>query len=314
MDRRYALALIASGFAGLACPGAARAAQSASVPAWKPGLGKRLEWKTTFENRISRDGAQEWSQNSYVLTQAMTVLARTLDGYSILWELEPPAGNSHDENGYAFLMSAYGLRQIVTGTDLAGMPLRTYGAAAMRERLEQLAAERRERDPNGARVLEEVLEKSESDDRFEAGAFVSASMLIGRLQRAQDWQASEGGAFNLQQLDYFQGELRLGDARMKVEKIDTETRRINLSWVWDFPRESFPNWLSEHVSAQLARNEQLVRILPGPLREAAVSAGARYSGTAAVSLDDGALISASERRVLRVGNDSTIAVLSTERS
>lgn len=315
MNRRTAIISLMAATASVALPSSAfRANQSVKVPRWSPKLGARIQWRTTFESRRNRGGMPEWRESTYTMDQPMTVLARTLDGYSVLWELQQPAGNSIDERGYAFMMSAYGLERIVIGTDEAGVPLRTYGAQAMRDQLEELASARRQIDPNNVRVIEEVIEKSESDPLFEAGAFVSASMVIGRLQRAQDWQAREGEEFTLPQQDYFQDEFRKGEARFKIEQIDLDTKRIKLGWTWDFPRETFPAWLQDHVNETLKRNQQMLQILPGPLREAATTAAARYTGTAFVSLEDGGLISAVERRELRIGNETMIAVISVARN
>lgn len=314
MNRRTALLALLATSSGLALPHRVSAQQSARVPRWKPEPGARISWRTTFESRRKRGDFPEWRESFYTLDQPMTVLARTLDGYSVLWELQQPAGNSIDERGYAFMMSAYGVDRIVIGTDEAGVPLRTYGVEAMRSQLEELASARRQIDPNNVRVIEEVIEKSEADPLFEAGAFVSASMVIGRLQRAQDWQAREGEEFVLPQQDYFQGEFRKGEARFKIEKIDLESNQVELSWIWDFPRETFPAWLQGHVAESLKRNEQMLQILPGPLREAATSAAARYSGAGMISLEDGSLLAADERRELRIGNETMIAIISVARN
>ena len=312
MHRRTALTLLL-GATGLLIAPQGWAQQALTIPRWRPPLGKTIAWRLQFELHRKRTGFPIWRESGYELVQRMTVLAETPDGYSVAWELVPPVGRDRDTETFRFAMEAYGVKQIVIGTDAAGLPLRLFGAETMRKRLEDLIAAGQPSDPDSQSLLKSMLTAADRDPLFEANAFARASFLIGRIQRAQDWPVRVGETIRTRQSDYMLDAPLSGEADMRLEKIDVAARMAHLAWTWNIPLDNFPQWAKDLASSEIAKGEQMSRALPGPDREEATSALSRYSGVAEISLEDGSLIRAQERRELRISTETTILTLRISR-
>lgn len=288
---------------------AARAQDTLRVNGWKPELGQRTSWRLEHEYRSKRTGMPGWLRSKDSRKNHETFLSQTPDGYTALWELETPGGNSEAEQIYARALSISGINRLVIGTNAAAMPLHTHGVNAIRDRLAALIQQTAQSDPPAARWLQDLLTRSQSNPLFEISSFANAALLIGRLQRTEAWDARTGMTFTLPQKDLLMGDPVQGQAQMRVENIDRAAGKITISWVWDFPKEAHPAWLQEQITEELAKGAKMAFALPGPDRAEATSFLSRFSGRAEIATDNGAVLKAEETRELRISTESNSSIL-----
>ncbi len=282
------------------------------IPAWKPVLGERRQWRVETEVGFRTIGGIDQFVRQYkaVRTQHMTVRADTPEGYSVLWErgsAEPA------DTMLATLMAIYRTSQIVIASDRAGNPLQLFGVDEMRARLASEIAAQEENQPQFSAMLRSILDAAQRDPLLETSSLANAAPLLGRIQRSSPWLARPGEGFELRQHDHLQGIPAEGLARFKVEAIDATARTARLSWTWDFAKEQLPPWARQMIDDELAKGKTMAMVLPAPLRTEAGSYQIRYSGEASISLDDGSLMDFEEKRLLRIGLRDNIAFLRAKR-
>lgn len=305
---------LAGAIALAAITGRADAQESAIVPGWTPPIGQKHSWRIEHTRQEGRSGyPQRWGELRGAVTQHMTTLGRTPNGYSLLWEFDPPDESVEGNRFLRAIMSLYRLDRISIGVDWGGKPLIAYGAQARDEISQSQIAQLPAEFAGEARLLENMRASAAEDPTYEIQLFARASMLIGRLQRAEPWTARQGESFRLQQTDYMFNSRVTGEAAFTVDEIDKANRSVRISWIWDIPVEKLPVAMRRHIDEKLATTAGQAAALPLPLRGDAGSARFVFSGQARLSIEDGALMSAQEERAHRVGFDHQYLSLRIER-
>ncbi len=289
--------------------GGALAADSAIVPAYTPVLGQKLNWRIEIEGWRKSLGNLDikLGEEKSTLTQQQSILSRTLEGFTALWEFQPPGPEAHAsfDEIYRGTLDVYGVTQLAIAVDAGGAPQRAYGEG-IRARLEEMTRQLDENAVREAQMLQFALDSARVNPIFEVQSLAPVAILVGRPQRASAWEARRGAVTFQQQTEVVFGVQVSASIPVTVEEIDEAGRSVLVSWVWNPPLEAAPEAIRNQIDAMLKEARQSEGALPGPLRSYAVTASQHYEGRARISLDDGSTLFAEEIRTTRVGLESSV--------
>ena len=306
---------------GLMGPLTAANAQSISVPAYNPPIGRETAFHVELELTTERLGGDPIvpgaARGDFV--DRLTVQERTADGFHVLWQfdaaLPPPLQGRESEypmnSNFQEAIALFGVDGLNVDTDLAGHPKSVFGADLIINNMRVRADESRGPDdpPLGEKLQERMQAILAHDPAFMVQRLVPAARLLASAQADQIRTDLRVGATETHDVTLpIGGVIAPGVLKRTLQSVDDAAHVARFVWTLSVDQAAFTRASQDLINEEIESLRRKIGDIPPARLPELTTAEVTYSGEWRVSLDDGEAVFVEETIVSRVGPISTRVV------
>lgn len=298
----------------LTCAAGAASAETITLPAFAPALGKDIVYRVETETTVSiADKGTKTVRGDFHNT--LVVNERLADGFRGRWRVDPqpPSQGSFESNDlYRQTIGVYGLTVVEIDTNARGQPVRLNDGGAIKRHMEDTIRRTFGTSPVApGTVLDTMLKKIAADPMFPVRALVPALNLTTAMQSDKPREFEIGKVNTTTNVAGAFGDTAAATLSWSLASVDRNARTVTFTW----SDEADPNGVAAAAKKYIDREVAAARLQHGTLSPLQLleltSASTTRKGLARVSLDDGVTIYAEETVSQRLGpmrNETTVKV------
>lgn len=285
-----------------------RAAEKVTVPRYQPVVGLDIRWRSerAMSSRLPPIlKADETGELDGVFDLTQRVMARTRSVYRERWSLSPDVPKDASSTGQQVLnelqrgtLQAYGIRELTLETGRHGD--RIIGAKQLLKTIQRKAAAASPGSDMAASVLQQV----ENDPFMTARILVPEAALLASGQSEHDSEWAIGERWSSADTEMLRGVEVPVSIQWQLESVDTSRRMAVFILTETYDPEAF---------SQSVKNVESLTTQQAPGGAAPAGAESRASlrrvARLMVSLTDGSVVEAAERRKLMAAGMESISTL-----
>jgi len=298
----------------LACAAGAASAESITLPAFAPALGKDIVYRVETETTVSIvDKGTKTARGDFHNT--LNVSERLADGFRGRWRVDPqpPAQGTFESNDlYRQTIGVYGLTEVEIDINARGQPVRLNDGGAIKRHMEDTIRRTFGTSPvPPGTVLDTMLKKIAADPMFPVRALVPAINLTTTMQSGKPRDFEIGKVNTTTNVPGAFGDTAAASSSWSLASVDRAAHTATFTW----NDEADPNAVADRAKKYIDGEVAAARLQHGTLSAVQLleltSASTTRKGVARVSLDDGVTVYAEETVSTRLGpmrNDTTVRV------
>jgi len=299
----------------LACAASAVTAETVTLPAFAPALGKDFAYRVETETAVSI-AAKGTKTARGDFHNTLNVAARSGDGFRVRWcvDPQPPAQGTFESNDlYRQTIGLYGLTEVEIDTNARGEPVRLNDGGAIKRHMEDTIRRTMGTGPiPPGTVLDTMLKKISADPMFPVRALVPALNLTTMMQtdKPRDFEVGKVNT-SMNVPGAFGDTVAAATSRWSLASVDRAARTVTFTWNDEADADAVAERARKYIDGEVAA-ARLQHGTLSPLQMLELtSASTTRKGLARISLDDGMTLYAEETVSVRLGpmrNDTTMKV------